>query len=127
MTQGSVRDSADLKKWVYSVLQGDRLVPTWESEDDRAEWNRFLQRFDHREHSIWRRLEFDLPVRWYGQPRKAGTRVRVSFKKGDAKAAVLGVSLDLLGETSVPNVTTTHFFGIVGSDQTSLRVSFFGA
>jgi hypothetical protein len=122
----SLREFAELKEWVYSILRGEVPEPTWESADEKAEWERFLQKFDHREHGDWERQIFDLPVRWYGMPIKAGSRVRVSCQRGERTASVLSVSLDPLGETVVPDVATTHFFGIVREDQKSLEVSFFG-
>jgi hypothetical protein len=127
ISDGACHDLTALRWWVYSIIQGQRPEPTWESEDEKAEWKRFLQQFDHREHSNWGQRQFVLPVQWYGQASQAGTRVRVSFAKGDTRASVWSVSLERLGETMVPDVSTNHFFGIVGDDQKSLNVSFFGA
>ena len=126
LTDGSCDDLGALKWWVHAIIQGQLPEPTWESDDEKAEWQRFLQRFDHREYDTWGQREFVLPVQWYGQPSEAGTLVRVSFKKGDKQASVLSMLLDRLGETIVPDVSTTHFFGTVGDDQKSLNVSFFG-
>ena len=125
-TGGSLNDISELKEWIISISQGKKSGPTWVSEDDKAEWERFLQRFDHREQRKWKRHTFVLPVEWHGKPCEAGTRVRISFNSGDSKASVLGVSLNQLGETIVPAVATTHFFGIVRDDEKSLDVSFFG-
>ncbi len=126
LTKGKCDDLAALKWWVYAVIQGQQTAPTLESQDDQAEWDRFLQGFFHREHSNWKQRNFDLPVTWHGQPSEKGTRVRISFKKGETKALVLSVDLDVLGEVTAPEVSTTHFFGIVSDDQKSLNVSFFG-
>jgi hypothetical protein len=78
--------------------------------------------FEHREHSNWMRHEFDLEAKWFGMPPKANTRVRVTFRPGDVTATVLSVWFRVLGETQMPNTSTTHFFGLVQDDQTMIAV-----
>jgi hypothetical protein len=122
-------DLGGLKSWVFAVLQGDEPSPQWTEADDKAEWTRFLQRFDHRDYADWRLRQFVLPIKWNFQAPKAGTRVRITFEDGDISATVLSVYLARLGSSIIPEglKLTRHFFGIVRTDQQSVDVSFFGA
>ena len=86
----------------------------------------FLQMFEHREHSRWRRLNFDLKVKWLRHAPKVNTRVRIVVDEGKKVASVLNVSLEKIGETSLPPVRGDHCFGLVRDDQTSVAVSVFG-
>jgi len=121
-----ITNSGQLKSWVTDIIRDASKSPQLKSSGHLAEWKRFLERFDHREHSHWKRLNFTLPVTWNGRPSKPGSRVRIMVNEDEERATVHGLSWKALGETTIPNVLSDHFFGIVSADQKSLAVTIFG-
>jgi hypothetical protein len=122
-----VVDFGGLRSWVRRLREGKVKGPTWGSADEQCEWDRFLARFDHRNHRRRRLKSVTLRVQWQrNEPPKANTPVRVSRSAGEAEALVSSISSLLLGEASLPDrVIGDYFTGRVRADRETVRISAF--
>jgi hypothetical protein len=122
-----VKDFGSLRSWVRRLREGKVKGPTWGSTDEQCEWDRFLARFDHRNHRRRRLKTVTLRVQWQRvEPPKAKAPVRLSRSAGETDALVSSISSLLLGEASLPdNVIGNYFTGRVRSDRETVRISAF--
>jgi hypothetical protein len=122
-----VADIGGLRSWVRRLREGKVKGPTWDSADEQCEWNRFLARFEHRNHRPRRLTSVTLRVWWKKDaPPKTKTPVRVSRSADGTDALVSSISSLLLGESSLPDhVIGDYFTGRVQEDQETVRISAF--
>jgi hypothetical protein len=122
-----VRDFDGLLSWVRRLREGKVKGPKWDSPEEQCEWDRFLARFDHRNHRPRRLKSVTLRVQWMKVERpKAKTPVRVSRSAGETDALVSSISSLLLGEASLPgHVIGDYFTGRVREDRETVRISAF--
>ncbi len=122
-----ITDMKMLCDWVDMLRQKIILPIDWATDDERAEWSRFLRRFDHRDICEWRDIETMLPVQWLSNPPKPKTRVRVTRLGDGPTARVSSVSFVPIGRTTIPDsIHCNHFTGKVTGNQCSIKTSFFG-
>lgn len=120
-------DMEALRTWVAGLRQKQIPPIEWTIADEKAEWKRFLKRFDHRDIKKWRDIKAVLFVEWYENPPKPNTRVRVSRVGDTATADVTSVSYVHLGKASIPkDIRASFFTGLVTENQMSIDVTFFG-
>jgi hypothetical protein len=121
-------DIKELRVWIRMLRKGAIDPIEWKTNAERAEWKRFLGRFDHQEIAEWRDIEAILPVRWHRSNASAAkTRVRVTRLDGGQKGVVSSVSSVSLGETTIPaDIRCDYFTGLACDNQSSIAVSFFG-
>ncbi len=99
----------------------------WHNEPDAAEWERFLRRFEHRDHVEWHEINETVPATWTTTAPPRGDLVRVIRDEESQQGTILSIPLVPIGNTSVPaTVSSRHFFARVRHDQESLELSFFG-
>lgn len=124
----SFADMAALRRWIRGLHRG-RIDPLrWETDDERREWDQFLERFDHRQLGKWRDIDVTLKVAWNeGAMPKAGIRVRVSRIGDSGRGAVSNVFFAALGETTIPkDVRVNSFTAAVSENRHHIAASFFG-
>ena len=122
-----ITDMEMLRTWVGMLRQ--KIIPpiAWSTDDEQAEWSRFLRRFDHRDIRQWRDIEATMPVQWLSNPPKPKTRIRVTRTGDGPTARVSSVSFVPLGQTTIPDsIHLNHFTGRVAGNQRSIKTSFFG-
>lgn len=120
-------DMEALRNWIATLRQKQIPLIEWNTVEERAEWKRFLRRFDHHDIKKWRDIEATIPVKWSGAPPKPNTRVRISRISDSAAANVTSVSFAPLGVSTIPEgIKANCFTGLVTKDRQFIEVAFFG-
>jgi hypothetical protein len=120
-------DMDTLRLWVDCLRDGTLPALEWSADDERAEWDVFLSRFDHRNIAKWRVITGTLPVKWHDKHLPSpGEHVRIERTTG-RMGRVASVAGESLGTTAIASDIHCHFFtGIVSDDREGIDVRFFG-
>jgi hypothetical protein len=114
MIEEEITDFIELRSWVRRLYKGLVRGPVWETEYESTEWNRFVARFDHRDHRQRLLKPVRLRATWHDdKPPKHKAPVLVSRMPGQSRALISSISSLPLGTTTLPaRVRGSYFTGI---------------
>ncbi|MEX2175488.1 MAG: DEAD/DEAH box helicase [Pirellulaceae bacterium] len=120
-------DMDTLRMWVECLRDGTLPSLEWKTDDEHAEWNAFLSRFDHRNIVQWRVICCTLPVRWDVKDVPAsGIHVRIERSSGRT-GRVASVAGETLGTVKIAGDIHCQFLtGRVSDDKAGIDAHCFG-
>ncbi len=125
MIAEDLTDYDGLTRWIVKLRRNMVSGPTWDDEYKEAEWNRFVERFAHRNYRQLKRVVMKLKSSWtIRTPPKPNAPVRITRIDNSLTAMVASVSSLPLGTVMLPeSLIGNYFVGKVLANQKGIRMS----